>query len=135
MLIKNLNQKQDEMSEINLTPFIDIMLVLLIIFMIVTPLVTSSVKVELPKGASNEVDEKKPIILFISQDEFSINQEKINLDQINLKLDELTNNNKEQVIYFHIDKSVNYERIVNVMNEVKKAKYEKLAFSTEVDNK
>lgn len=135
MLIKNLNQKQDEMSEINLTPFIDIMLVLLIIFMIVTPLVTSSVKVELPKGASNEIDEKKPIILFISQDEFSINQEKINLDQINLKLDELTNNNKEQVIYFHIDKSVNYERIVNVMNEVKKAKYEKLAFSTEVDNK
>ena len=55
---------EEELSEINVTPFIDVMLVLLIIFMVVTPIVTSSVKVELPKSvAKQKEDVNKPIIL------------------------------------------------------------------------
>lgn len=133
MLIKN--QLDKEMNEINVTPFIDVMLVLLIIFMVVAPLITSSVQVELPKGVSAKIDEKKPIILFISIDELAINSEKIYFDELINKLNEKTNLNKEEIIYFHIDKNVNYEKIVTVMNELKKADYEKIALSTEIIEK
>ena len=62
----------DELSEINVTPFIDVMLVLLIIFMVVTPIVTSSVKVELPKAVNKQKEDvNKPIILSIN-DKFEI---------------------------------------------------------------
>ena len=63
-----LRNQNEELSEINVTPFIDVMLVLLIIFMVVTPIVTSSVKVELPKAVSDQKqDINKPIILSINE--------------------------------------------------------------------
>ena len=63
-------ESDKELSEINVTPFIDVMLVLLIIFMVVTPLMTTSVKVELPKGSENLQNDadKKPLILSIDKE-------------------------------------------------------------------
>ena len=67
-------ESDKELNEINVTPFIDVMLVLLIIFMVVTPLMTTSVKVELPKGSENlQKDEnKKPLILSIDKEIYQI---------------------------------------------------------------
>lgn len=62
-------RQSEEISEINVTPFIDVMLVLLVVFMVVTPIVTSSVKVELPQAVSEQPqDTAKPLIITIKQD-------------------------------------------------------------------
>lgn len=127
------HKEDEELSEINVTPFIDIMLVLLIIFMAVTPMMTSSVKVELPKS-SKEADEtpKNPVILFINENsEVFINDESIVLENISTILAEKTKNNKEEIIYFHIDKSVKYERMMQVMDKLREEGYSKIALSSQ----
>ena len=94
-------ENEVELSDINVTPFIDVMLVLLVIFMVVTPLMTSSVKVELPKATNSQQDiEDKPIILYLNQDdEIIISQKVVNLEQIGENLDELSQNDKEKTIF------------------------------------
>ncbi|QCD45567.1 ExbD/TolR family protein [Campylobacter mucosalis] len=129
-----LTNNESELSEINVTPFIDVMLVLLIIFMVVTPIVTSSVKVELPTSKSEEKsDTDKPLILSINEkSELFIKDEMITLENLEQKLDEKSLNNKESVIYFYVDKSVSYEKLMEVVEGVKLAKYSKIAFSTKM---
>ncbi|WP_169753107.1 biopolymer transporter ExbD [Campylobacter mucosalis] len=129
-----LANNESELSEINVTPFIDVMLVLLIIFMVVTPIVTSSVKVELPMSKSEEKsDTDKPLILSINEkSELFIKDEMITLENLEQKLDEKSLNNKESVIYFYVDKSVSYEKLMEVVEGVKLAKYSKIAFSTKM---
>ncbi|WP_169777187.1 ExbD/TolR family protein [Campylobacter mucosalis] len=129
-----LTNNESELSEINVTPFIDVMLVLLIIFMVVTPIVTSSVKVELPTSKSEEKsDTDKPLILSINEkSELFIKDEMITLENLEQKLDEKSLNNKESVIYFYVDKSVSYEKLMEVVESVKLAKYSKIAFSTKM---
>lgn len=78
-------EKDQELSEINVTPFIDVMLVLLIIFMVVTPLMTTSVKVELPKANENlkQDENKKPLILSIDKENrLFLDDEYINLPNL-----------------------------------------------------
>jgi biopolymer transport protein cj0180 len=127
---------EEELSEINVTPFIDVMLVLLIIFMVVTPIVTSSVKVELPKSvAKQKEDVNKPIILSIN-DKFEIylGSQAVLAENIAQALDIKSGRNYEVIVYFHVDKSVPYEVLINAVERVKIAGYTKIAFSTKVVN-
>ena len=127
---------EEELSEINVTPFIDVMLVLLIIFMVVTPIVTSSVKVELPKSvAKQKEDVNKPIILSIN-DKFEIylGSQAVLAENIAQALDIKSGRNYEVIVYFHVDKSVPYEILINAVERVKIAGYTKIAFSTKVVN-
>ena len=127
---------EEELSEINVTPFIDVMLVLLIIFMVVTPIVTSSVKVELPKSvAKQKEDVNKPIILSIN-DKFEIylGSQAVLAENIAQALDIKSGRNYESIVYFHVDKSVPYEILINAVERVKIAGYTKIAFSTKVVN-
>jgi len=121
---------------LNVTPFIDVMLVLLIIFMVVTPIVTSSVKVELPKSvAKQKEDVNKPIILSIN-DKFEIylGSQAVLAENIAQALDIKSGRNYEAIVYFHVDKSVPYEILINAVERVKIAGYTKIAFSTKVVN-
>ncbi|MBQ9291828.1 MAG: biopolymer transporter ExbD [Campylobacter sp.] len=129
-------ENEVELSDINVTPFIDVMLVLLVIFMVVTPLMTSSVKVELPKATNSQQDiENKPIILYLNQDdEIIISQKVVNLEQIGENLDELSQNDKEKTIFLQIDKSTNYERLMQIVQTVKQSGYNKIALSMEIKN-
>lgn len=127
---KMIEEKEvEELSEMNVTPFIDIMLVLLIIFMSVTPMMTSAIKVELPKS-SKETTQKpqNPVVLFIDKEEkIYINEEEIALNDLEPILDEKTRKNKEEVIYFHIDKSIRYEKIMHTINKIQTIGYTKIA--------
>lgn len=124
-------ESESEFSEINVTPFIDIMLVLLIIFMVVTPLMTSSVKIELPKTSDKAKDnDKKPIIIYITESEIKINDKDVNGNLVPL-LDTLTNSNKDEVMYLYIDKSVQYEKIMDTLNTLKDGGYNKIALSAQ----
>ncbi|MBR6952796.1 MAG: biopolymer transporter ExbD [Campylobacter sp.] len=129
-------ENEVELSDINVTPFIDVMLVLLVIFMVVTPLMTSSVKVELPKATNSQQDiENKPIILYLNQDdEIIISQKVVNLEQIGENLDELSQNDKEKTIFLQMDKSTNYERLMQIVQTVKQSGYNKIALSMEIKN-
>ncbi|EAI1819414.1 biopolymer transporter ExbD [Campylobacter jejuni] len=132
MIKTEMAHKKEELSEINITPFIDIMLVLLIVFMAVTPLITSSIKIELPKSSQQAEDKlKNPIILYLNTDNtLAINDDKLSLENLSSALDIKTKGNKEEIIYFHIDKSVKYEDIMQVMQKLKENGYGKIALSS-----
>lgn len=128
---------QHELSEINVTPFIDVMLVLLIIFMVVTPLMTTSVKVELPKASENfkKDEDKKPLILSIDKENrIFLDDETINLSNFKEILFAKTGGNFDEIIYFYVDKSVEYEVLINAINSVKELGYSKIALSSKLNN-
>jgi len=123
---------EKEMSDINVTPFIDVMLVLLIIFMVVTPLITSSVHVNLPSASAEaEPDQGVPNVIYIDAN-YDIYVGDVKVDSANIVqvLDERTKSDKSKVIYFYVDKSVPYERLVATVQLIKAANYQKIALST-----
>lgn len=124
---------EQELSEINVTPFIDIMLVLLIIFMVVAPLITSSVKVELPQSsASTKADENKLFILYINENELSLNDSKISLNELIPSLKAQIKAEQNELIYLYIDKLVPYERLALIINELKQGGFSKIALATQI---
>lgn len=121
---------QSAFCEINVTPFIDIMLVLLIIFMALAPLITSSLNIELPKMSEAVADKQKEINIFLNKDEISLNNEPVSLENLGFKLAQIAQ--KEQIIFLHIDKKVEYERIVELMQVLKNGGFDKIALATEL---
>lgn len=130
-----LRNQNEELSEINVTPFIDVMLVLLIIFMVVTPIVTSSVKVELPKAVSDQKqDINKPIILSINEhNEIYFGTELVDSENLAAVLDQKTGGDRENVVYLHVDKSIPYEILIKAIERIKKAGYSKIALCSKVE--
>ena len=130
-----LRNQNEELSEINVTPFVDVMLVLLIIFMVVTPIVTSSVKVELPKAVSDQKqDINKPIILSINEhNEIHFGTELVGSENLAAVLDQKTGGDRENVVYLHVDKSVPYEILIGTIERIKKAGYSKIALCSKVE--
>lgn len=130
-----LRNQNEELSEINVTPFVDVMLVLLIIFMVVTPIVTSSVKVELPKAVSDQKqDINKPIILSINEhNEIYFGTELVGSENLAAVLDQKTGGDRENVVYLHVDKSVPYEILIGTIEHIKKAGYSKIALCSKVE--
>ena len=124
-----LNENLDdngEMHEINVTPFIDVMLVLLIIFMVAAPLATVDVKVNLPASSSQPRPEK-PIYLSVKADKsmFLGNDPITEANMINA-LDSLTAGKKDTTVFFRADKTVDYETMMKVMDTLHQAGYLKI---------
>lgn len=131
-----IKQDEIELSEINVTPFIDIMLVLLIIFMVVAPLITSSVKVELPKTSSQErQDEQKRLIVYINAEQISINETITSIKELKKTLNDKSKDNQKELVYFYVDKFVSYERLAEVINAVKEAGFTQIALATQISEK
>ncbi|STV93919.1 biopolymer transport protein ExbD/TolR [Klebsiella pneumoniae] len=123
-----LNENLDdngEMHEINVTPFIDVMLVLLIIFMVAAPLATVDVKVNLPASSSQpQPRPEKPIYLSVKADKsmFLGNDPVTEANMINA-LDSLTAGKKDTTVFFRADKTVDYETMMKVMDTLHQAGY------------
>ncbi|MEH2920684.1 TonB system transport protein ExbD [Samsonia erythrinae] len=117
-----------EMHDINVTPFIDVMLVLLIIFMVAAPLATVDIRVDLP--ASSAVPQprpEKPLYLTVKADkQMFLGEEAVSEQTLAQVLDAQTNANKETTIFFQADKRVDYETIMSVMDSLRKAGYLKV---------
>lgn len=118
----------ESLSEINVTPFIDVMLVLLIIFMVVAPMLTSSIVIELPNSSSQNQDTNKEVIIAINTQEIAINSTKMERFDKEI-LAQITNGDIEQMLYFYIDKQVSYERVMEVLSQVQALGYSNIALS------
>mgnify|MGYP001244062763 FL=1 len=119
-------------SEINVTPFVDVMLVLLIIFMVTAPLLTSGIKINLPESSSVLKNEKKdPVTVSInSKGEIFIQKKKFSKDQLIKKLSLLKKNNQNLKIYIKGDKKLDYGKVMDLMNLINKSGFKKVALVT-----
>ena len=118
-----------EMHEINVTPFIDVMLVLLIIFMVAAPLATVDVQVNLPASTAEQRPRPdKPVYLTVRADlTLAVGNEPVARERLRSSLDERTNDNRETVIFLRADRSVPYGELMEVMNALRAAGYLKTA--------
>ena len=121
------------MSEINVTPFVDVMLVLLIVFMVTAPLLTVGIKVDLPKvKATALTDIKDPIEITVKLDgEVYIGESKVEIENLIPRLNGITEQNTEARIYIRGDRVVAYGRIMEIMSIINSAGYIKVALITQ----
>ena len=117
-----------EMHEINVTPFIDVMLVLLIIFMVAAPLATVDVRVNLPASTSApQPRPEKPVYLSIKADrQLFIDNQAVTTETLVDALSKQTGGKKDTTIFFQADKSVDYEMLMSVMDKLRQAGYLKI---------
>jgi biopolymer transport protein TolR len=121
------------MSEINVTPFVDVMLVLLIIFMVTAPMMIQGVEVSLPEATSKPLaSEQEQLVVTIDQNnQIYINDFRVGVENLKEKLTQITKNQKADEIYLRADKTVAYGMVVYVMSEIKGAGIEKLGMITD----
>ena len=129
ILIKNKNNKNKTISQINVTPFVDVMLVLLIVFMITAPLLTVGVSVDLPKTKAAQLNSKgDPIVVSIKQNGDLYIQER-SIDALNLlpRLKAISEGNKNLRIYVRGDKNVPYGIVLDTIGKIKRSGFKKVA--------
>jgi len=121
------------LSEINVTPLVDVMLVLLIIFMVAAPMLQMGIDVNLPKVQAKSIDvgEEKLIITINSEREIYLNKLKLPLNLLAPKLNAIFSARLEKEVFLRADKNVPYGFVVEVMAEIRKSGVDKLGMITE----
>ncbi len=124
--------KQRLVAEINVTPLVDVMLVLLIIFMVTAPMMTQGLEIDLPKTTAKPLRQKeKPIVVSVNgKGEIFLGQIKVDQGQLVRQLGQLPPERKDQPIYLRADKDVPYGIVVTAMADIKRAGFEKLGMIT-----
>ncbi|MEI8033440.1 MAG: protein TolR [Chlorobiaceae bacterium] len=120
------------MSDINVTPFVDVMLVLLIIFMVTAPMMTHGVKVDTPQTSHQkmDIDEKALVISIDASRRVFINEYQLNASEVRLKLPAILDVKKTGEVYLKADKSLPYGLVMDVMAQIKDAGIEKIGMVT-----
>lgn len=121
------------MSDINVTPFVDVMLVLLVIFMVTAPMMMQGVDVVLPETNSEQLSpqEEHLIITINKQNQIYINDYQVELDFLREKLIKIFESREDREVFLRADKDISYGVVVFVMSEIKGAGVEKLGMVTE----
>lgn len=133
---KNRNKKKHIINDINITPFVDVLLVLLIIFMVASPMLTSSVNVTLPQGSSEPIKEKtQPIIISINNEgSIFLQDDSVKISSINKEISKITNNDFESKIFIRADKSLDYGRVMEVLKTLNIGGFRNVMLVTELAN-
>ena len=120
------------MSEINVTPFVDVMLVLLIVFMVTAPLLTVGVAVDLPETSANPLEgDTEPITVSIKQDgKIFLQETEILVEDVVNKLLAIAENGYDERVYVRGDKNVEYGTIIRVMAVISKAGFKRIGLVT-----
>ncbi len=125
----NGRRKYRPMAEINVTPLVDVMLVLLIVFMITAPMITSGVNVNLPQANAKPVnDDAKPITITVNaQGQVFLGDNQVQLSNLVSTLQQASQNNNDQRIFVRGDKTVSYGDMLNVMATITQGGFTKVA--------
>ena len=123
------------MHEINVTPFVDVMLVLLIIFMVTAPMLTSGVPIELPETKGQQLQtSKEPVTISVDKSgKVFIQETEIKLDELGPKLKAIAKNGVEEQVFIRGDKGIDYGTVMRVMGRVKAAGFTKVSLVTETE--
>ena len=121
------------MSEINVTPFVDVMLVLLIVFMVTAPLLTVGIPVDLPKVKANALtDQKAPLEITVKLDgKVYLGESLVKVENLIPRLNAITDQNTQARIYVRGDRFVAYGRVMEIMSLINTAGYVKVALVTQ----
>ena len=124
------------MSEINIVPLVDVILVLLIIFMVASPMMVQGIDVKLPKASAEALpsDENQLIISVDNEMKVYINEHEVSIAFLPQKLAAILENIKDKNVYLKADKQVPYGIVVNVMSQIKKAGVDNLGMITLPDD-
>lgn len=127
------DDSQDEISEINMTPLVDVMMVLMIIFMITAPIITHSVKVDLPQAKQQSTQEEANKITLTVQQDGSLlwNNTPIGAEELEIKLNNVAQNPEQTELRIQGDKKVEYEKVIQVMAAAQRAGLKRLNFITQ----
>jgi biopolymer transport protein TolR len=126
-------ERYTPLSEINVTPMVDVMLVLLVIFMVTAPLLTVGVPLNLPKSQATRLTEpKKPVILSLDRagDTF-IGNDRVAPDQLEDRLAELAAEDPSRIVYVRGDRTITYARLMDALGLVNKAGFAKVSLLAE----
>ena len=130
---KRRNSKRfTQISDINVTPFVDVMLVLLIVFMVTAPLLTVGIPVDLPEiKASALTDQKDPIEITVKLDgSVYLSESVVEVKNLIPRLNAITDQNNQARIYVRGDRAVSYGRVIEIMSIINSAGYSKVALIT-----
>jgi biopolymer transport protein TolR len=134
---KRRHRRKSVMSEINVTPFVDVMLVLLIIFMVSAPLLTVGVPIDLPQTQAKSLEQDKtPLQLSVDiRGKIFINDTEVAMNELVPKLKAITDarGGMEERIYMRADKKADYGTVARVMGQLSGAGFKRLALVTEVE--
>jgi biopolymer transport protein TolR len=122
----------DLMSDINVTPFVDVMLVLLIIFMVTAPMMMQGVDVSLPEATAEPLESEKEhlIITIDTKNQVFINDFQVSVDGLGEKLKKILEGRSDREVFLKADKDISYGTVIHVMAEIKGAGVEKLGMVT-----
>ena len=122
----------DDNSQINVTPFVDVMLVLLIIFMVAAPLASVNVKVELPPSVASPAKVKDPVYVSLQANgKIYIGDYQVTYAEFTKKLLAAANNNYNRRIFIRADKTVQYKEVMRVMNVIQDSGFYQIALVAE----
>lgn len=127
------NGRRGLVSEINVTPLVDVMLVLLIIFMVTAPMMTQGVDIDLPETTAKSLRQKEePIVVTIDKKgTITLDQVVVSQSLLKQQLSKLSPEQKENPIFLRADKNVPYGKVVVVMADIKNSGFEKLGMITQ----
>ena len=131
------NRTATTLSEINVTPLVDVMLVLLIVFMVSAPLMQQGIQVTLPKAAAAAMDEQQEaVVLLVTADKhLLINKNEISVRALRTKLISIYQTRQNKEIFIQADQSVSYGFVAQVMSEVKRSGITKVGLVTDAPTK
>jgi len=134
---KSSSDDSQPLSEINITPFVDVMLVLLIIFMVAAPLLESGISVQLPKAATKSLPmETDPVVLTITKDKkLFLGKAEISKESLEAKLKDSFKKRDQKEIFIRADKELPYGVVASTMALVKNSGVNKIGLMTDVESK
>ncbi|MCB9989069.1 MAG: protein TolR [Rhodospirillales bacterium] len=122
------------MAEINVTPFVDVMLVLLVVFMITAPLLTAGVKVDLPRSEAHTIadEDNKPLeITITTEGTLFVGEEEVKRDRLVNLLSAMTGSDPDRRIFIRADQGLSYGKVMDILGTLNKAGFRKVALLSE----